>query len=201
MPEFELKNIITKGRKEVPQGTILALGRGQSPGTVAVRVQLPGQAAWTLYPDLEIRDGKVELPVTLAFLSHAKEDAEFVSDLAARLLQDGVLTWFDENDLLPGDDWKRKIDEGIEKSDFVLLFLSSVSVTKTGYFQRELNYALEQQQLRPEGARFIIPIIIDGCQPPVSLRDRVPAGGVRALRSTRLPAGRAGTFRLPRWAA
>ncbi len=31
--------------------------------------------------------------------------------------------------------------------------------------------------------------------------DRVPAGGVRALRSTRLPAGRAGTFRLPRWAA
>ena len=33
------------------------------------------------------------------------------------------------------------------------------------------------------------------------LDDRVPAGGVRALRSTRLPAGRAGTFRLPRWAA
>ena len=31
--------------------------------------------------------------------------------------------------------------------------------------------------------------------------DRVPARGVGALRSTRLPAGRAGTFRLPRWAA
>ena len=31
--------------------------------------------------------------------------------------------------------------------------------------------------------------------------DRVPARGVRALRSTRLPASRAGTFRLPRWAA
>ena len=29
----------------------------------------------------------------------------------------------------------------------------------------------------------------------------VPRSGVRALRSTRLPAGRAGTFRLPRWAA
>ena len=32
-------------------------------------------------------------------------------------------------------------------------------------------------------------------------KDRVPRSGVRALRSTRLPAGRAGTFRLPRWAA
>ena len=37
-----------------------------------------------------------------------------------------------------------------------------------------------------------------GCSP---ITDRVPARGVRALRSTRLPAGRAGTFRLPRWAA
>ena len=31
--------------------------------------------------------------------------------------------------------------------------------------------------------------------------DRVPAGGVRAWRPTRYPAGRAGTLRLPRWAA
>ena len=36
---------------------------------------------------------------------------------------------------------------------------------------------------------------------PTRRVDRVPARGVRALRSTRLPAGRAGTFRLPRWAA
>ena len=37
--------------------------------------------------------------------------------------------------------------------------------------------------------------------PAGTFADRVPARGVRALRSTRLPAGRAGTFRLPRWAA
>ena len=40
-------------------------------------------------------------------------------------------------------------------------------------------------------------IILDA----VDASDRVPARGVRALRSTRLPAVRAGTFRLPRWAA
>ena len=96
MPEFELKNIVTEGRKDVPQGTTLIIGLGSLPGTVTVRVQLPGQAAWTLYSDLAIRDGKVTLPVKLAFLSHAKEDAGFVRDLASRLLQDGVLAWFDE---------------------------------------------------------------------------------------------------------
>ena len=36
---------------------------------------------------------------------------------------------------------------------------------------------------------------------PICFSRSCPASGVRALRSTRLPAGRAGTFRLPRWAA
>jgi hypothetical protein len=145
------------------------VGSGQRSGTVTIRVRLPRQDTWTVYPDLEIRNGTVELPVTLAFLVHAKEDVEFVRNLAAKLLHDGVLTWFDENDLLPGDDWKRTIDNAIERSDFVLVFLSSVSIAKTGYFQRELKYALEQQQLRPDGIRYIIPIIIGDCQPPRSL--------------------------------
>ena len=35
----------------------------------------------------------------------------------------------------------------------------------------------------------------------VATSDRVPARGVRAWRPTRYPAGRAGTLRLPRWAA
>jgi hypothetical protein len=171
IPEYELKNIVTKGRKDVPQATILAVTLGLLPGTVTIRVQLPGQEAWREYPNLQIHNGSVELPVRLAFLSYAKEDARFVQTLSTRLLHDGVLTWFDEKDLLPGDDWKRKIDDAIERSDFVLVFISSVSVTKTGYFQRELKYALEQRQLRPEGARYIIPIIVDKCQVPAALRD------------------------------
>ena len=155
----------------MPQDTLLAVTLGRLPGTVTVRVQLPGQEAWTEYPDLLIHNGTVELPVRLAFLSYAKEDAPFVQALATRLLQDGVLTWFDQKDLLPGDDWKRKIDDAIERSDFVLVFVSSVSVAKTGYFQRELKYALEQRQLRPEGTRYIIPIVVDECQVPATLRD------------------------------
>jgi hypothetical protein len=177
MPEFELKNIVTEGRKDVPQETLLRISLGSLSGTVTIHVQLPGQTDWTIYSDLQISDGKVTLPVKLAFLSHAKVDADFVRDLASRLLQDGVLSWFDEKDLLPGDDWKRKIDDAIERSDFVLVFLSSASVAKTGYFQRELRYALDQHQLRPEGSRYIIPIIIGDCQPPSSL------GGIHWLRA------------------
>ena len=168
---FELHSIMTEGRKEVPVGTVVALGLGSLPGTVTIRLTLPGQAGESVYPDLEITDGVVTLPVRLAFLCHAEEDASFVEDLAARLLQDGVLTWFDSKDLLPGDKWKTTIDDAIDRSDYALVFLSSTSVSKTGYFQRELTYILEQSRLRPQGARFIIPVLIDECEVPRYLRD------------------------------
>lgn len=171
MPEFELKRIVTEGRKEVPEGTTVEVGLGSRRGTVDVRLSLPGQASRSIYRDLEIHDGTVTLPVKLAFLSYATEDGRFVEDLARRLLQDGVLTWYDRKDLLPGDDWKRRIDDAIERSDYVIVLLSSRSVEKTGYFQRELSYALEQRELRPEGTRYIIPLLIDDCEPPRRLSE------------------------------
>ena len=54
---------------------------------------------------------------------------------------------------------------------------------------------------RPDSARRIAPIAPNAPNAAAAAKDRVPRSGVRALRSTRLPAGRAGTFRLPRWAA
>jgi hypothetical protein len=171
MPEFRVTNLITKSRKNLPPKTTAILSLGTIPGTMKVILRFPGQKQEVAYEDLKITDGKIELPVPLVFLSHAKEDVSFVKDLSERLFQDGILTWFDEKDILPGDYWKNKIDAGLRSSDFVIVFLSSTSISKKGYFQLELNYALEQQKLRPDGVRFIIPIIIDNSQPPESLAD------------------------------
>ena len=166
----DLHTIRTAGRKEVPNGTHLEVRLERLPSMVTVRVQLPGQRDWAEYPDLPIKDGVVELPVPLVFLCHAKEDRLVVRDLGERLYEDGVLTWLDDKDLLPGYDWKTEIDNAIDRSDFVLVFLSQASCQKTGYFQRELRYALEQQQMRPEGQRFIVPVLLESCQPPRSLQ-------------------------------
>ena len=56
-------------------------------------------------------------------------------------------------------------------SGYFLTFLSERSVSKTGDFQRELRYALEQQALRPPGTIFIIPLLLENCTPPASLSD------------------------------
>ncbi|MHC9063535.1 toll/interleukin-1 receptor domain-containing protein [Nitrospira sp. CMX1] len=170
-PEFAVTNIITSNDKEIPQDTLIKVGLGSVPGTVSIHVQLPGQNDWRVYTDLPIVGGKVVLPVKLVFLCHAKEDVSFVRNLAAKLLQDGFLCWFDEKALLPGDHWKSKIDRAIDQSDFVIVFLSSNSVNKIGYVQREIKYALEKQKLRPEGARYIIPLIINDCKIPMSFED------------------------------
>ncbi|MGD9729008.1 MAG: toll/interleukin-1 receptor domain-containing protein [Nitrospiraceae bacterium] len=174
MPEpnsMSATNIVTAGRKELPQKSIIKIQLGRLPATVTVEVTLPGQENPTRYESLPIVDGVVTLPVKLAFLSYAKEDAGFVRHLSKSLLKDGVMTWFDEKDLRPGDKWKLKIDQAMESADYVVVFLSSSSTKKTGYFQKELRRALEQQELRPEGLRYVIPVLIDDCEPPSALRE------------------------------
>lgn len=133
-----------------------------------MELQLPGQISATRYENLVVEDECLTIPITSTFLSYAKEDRDTVDGIATRLLSDGVLTWFDKKDLLPGEAWKRKIDHAIQHSDYFLTFLSDRSVSTIGYFQRELKYALEQQDLRPHGTIYIIPVLLDHCNPPES---------------------------------
>ncbi len=164
--------IQTKGKKEVPEGTKVKLVCvDPQNGKLAIHLKLPGQKDYIELDVITVSDGIVELPVNLVFLSHAKEDVKAVSHLSEKLLQDGVITWFDEKDLLPGDDWKLEIEKGIESSDYILVFLSSCSVAKEGYFQKELKMVLERRELKPEGARYIIPILIDDCKPPRAFKN------------------------------
>ena len=103
------------------------------------------------------------MPVYTGFLCHAHEDKPTVEKLSQLLVEDGILTWFDKKDLLPGDDWKLKIQQAIKTYDYFLAFLSHHSCNKTGFVQKEIRLALEQRELMPEGKRYIIPIIVDDC--------------------------------------
>ena len=156
---------------EPPNGTLLELRVGSIPGHARVKLKLPGQQNLKDLGDLPIVDGQLELPVTYAFLSYATEDEHAVSAVETRLKQDGFLTWFAPKDLKGGDAWKDAIDEAIERSDYILVFLSRQSSTKTGYFQREIKYAFEQRELRPDSERYIIPVLLEDFEPPRSFKD------------------------------
>ena len=139
---------------------------GTLPGHVRVTLQLPGQKQPKDMGDLPIVDQAIELPLRLLFLCHASEDQSAVESIGERLLDSAFLTWFAPKDLQPGDAWKDQIDDALERADYVLVFLSQASRSKTGYVQREIKYAFEQRELRPDGMRYIIPVLLESCKPP-----------------------------------
>ncbi|HEX2993190.1 MAG TPA: TIR domain-containing protein, partial [Anaerolineales bacterium] len=105
------------------------------------------------------------------FLCHASQDKPIVLDLYQRLLAEGWIDpWLDKEKLLPGQDWGLEIEKAVETADAVIVCLSSSSVTKEGYIQKELRTVLEVALEKPEETIFIIPVRLDGCEVPRRLR-------------------------------
>jgi len=100
---------------------------------------------------------------SLIFLCHAKEDIQFVRSLYHRLKQENLSPWLDEIDILPGQNWDIEIQRAIKNTDFALICLSSISVQKKGYLNKEIKWALDRQSEMPEGNIFVIPVKIEPC--------------------------------------
>ncbi len=99
------------------------------------------------------------------FISYAREDREAASQLYLDLKRSGLDPWLDSVDLLPGQDWENAIAEAIESSSHFIALLSSRSVGKRGYVQRELRKALEVLEEFPEDQIFVVPVRLDDCLP------------------------------------
>jgi hypothetical protein len=63
----------------------------------------------------------------------------------------------DEANLIGGQNWREEIPSAIGSSDIVIVCLSSQSVSKQGYVQREFRRALHQMAEVPAGEIYLIP--------------------------------------------
>lgn len=104
------------------------------------------------------------------FLCHAKEDSRRVQGLYYALRDQMIDPWYDRLALRVGDAWEAAIMRAIEKSSFFAILMSSRSVNKTGFLNREIRKAVAQFQLRPCGATYLLPIRLETCViPPLNL--------------------------------
>ena len=103
------------------------------------------------------------------FLCHASDDKPVVRTLYHRLKADGFSPWLDEEDLLPGQEWQKTIRTAVRSCDVVIVCLTPGSVTKTGYVQREIKFALEIAEEKPEGTLFVVPVRLEEVKLPESL--------------------------------
>jgi outer membrane protein assembly factor BamD (BamD/ComL family) len=137
------------------------------------------------------------------FLCHASGDKPQVRALYKRLIVEGVDAWLDQEKLLPGQDWRVEIPRAVQESDVVVVCLSHNSITKEGYIQKEIRFALDAADEKPDGTIFLIPARIEDCPVPEKLGrwqwvDLFEENGyLRLLRSLQLRADKVGAVITP----
>ncbi len=103
------------------------------------------------------------------FMCHASEDKVLVRRVYEMLNNFGYAPWLDEQFILPGQEWDEVIRNEIVHTDVIMIFLSSNSVSKVGYVQKEIKQAIDISEYQPEGRIFIIPIKLNACIIPQKL--------------------------------
>jgi hypothetical protein len=93
------------------------------------------------------------------FLCHSSGDKAEVRALYQRLQAEAWLhPWLDEEELIPGQDWRDEIEQAVEKSHVIVVCLTPASINKEGFVQYEIRVALEHAEYMPEGTIYIIPL-------------------------------------------
>jgi len=104
------------------------------------------------------------------FFSYASEDKEQVEQLYQKLLDAGFKPWMDTKDILPGERWEYSINKAVRESDFFIVCLSTNSVSKRGFLQKEIKNALNIWQEKLEEDIYLIPVRLEKCEVPESLK-------------------------------
>lgn len=103
------------------------------------------------------------------FISHAKEDSQVAENLYDYLTQEGYSPWLDKKKIKVGANWDYEIKKALKQATFVIILLSSTSVKKRSYVQKEFKYAVEYSENKLDDDIYIIPILLDKCEVPESL--------------------------------
>jgi hypothetical protein len=99
------------------------------------------------------------------FLSYGREDIQAAHKLYSEISAFGHDVWFDKKSLLAGQLWESAALKAIRDCDFFLALLSTRSVSRKGFVNREIRSALELLDEQPEDRPFLIPIRLDNCTP------------------------------------
>lgn len=104
------------------------------------------------------------------FISYAREDFEPAQEVYRFLKKLGVHPFMDKFDLVGGQDWERVLLRQVRTSDFFIFCASPRSVSKRGVLQKEVKEALGAWEGKLEDDIFFIPVRLEPCDIPESIR-------------------------------
>jgi len=105
--------------------------------------------------------------MTQVFISYSRDDMEFVQRLAMDLNRAGLDVWWDLSDIQGSDVWERKIEEGLNSSQYFIVVLTPASL-ESRWVRREYLSAdntgirIIPLELKPYG---VTPLTLRDIQP------------------------------------
>jgi hypothetical protein len=114
------------------------------------------------------------------FISHANKDKQdLIEDLYKSLNKLGISIFYDKKTLEWGDNWKQRILDGVQKSEFAIIVISENFFDRE-WTERELNELLTRQN--KNGQKIILPILKDITK--FQLQDKYPSiADIQAINS------------------
>lgn len=106
------------------------------------------------------------------FISYSIKDRNFASRLSNDLKSKGLSVWYDQWELKVGDSLIERIGAAMKAQDFLVAILSKSSV-KSQWVTKELNAGLIREL--EEKRVVVLPVIIEDCEIPPFLSDKVYA--------------------------
>ncbi|HEY3295683.1 MAG TPA: TIR domain-containing protein [bacterium] len=100
------------------------------------------------------------------FISYSHLDKDIVHPLVFRLKQDGVRVWMDDLEIQPGDSIPSRVQEGIQTSRVLLLFMSR-NALESKYVEMERASAQFRDPINND--RRFVPVRLDNCTIPDTL--------------------------------
>jgi hypothetical protein len=100
------------------------------------------------------------------FISYVREDSAEVDTLQRMLKGAGIPVWRDKDNLLPGDNWRAKIQSAITQDAVFIACFSSHGSARKSYQNEELLLAIDHLRRQHSDAPRLIPVRFDDCDIP-----------------------------------
>ena len=111
-------------------------------GPTPFEIVKEGEATPIKYRHFHLKRLKPDRPVRV-FISHNHRDREFVeANITGPLARHGIETWYSNADIIPGERYIQKIEDGLLKCDWVVVLVSENSVSTPDWVRAEANTAL-----------------------------------------------------------
>ena len=82
------------------------------------------------------------------FISHSSSDETLASKIASYLEHAGFEVWYDEREVMPGDNPGEKIGQGLKESDAMVVLLTPNALQHYSNIRPYVDYALTQMRFQ-----------------------------------------------------